>query len=125
MKIVPLYESLSVSGQIKLADIKLIAARSLTTIINNRPDGEESRQSRLDTLAKRASEIGKIYHYLPVISGGMIEDNVAKFTCIMKNSHGPVLANCQTGTRSTILWTKSQRGRLPVNTIIEQASSAG
>lgn len=125
MKIVFLYESLSVSGQIKLSDLKLIAAKGITTIINNRPDGEAPRQPRSETLDKRAKELGLTYHYIPVISGAMTGKNAVDFASALNKSQGPVLAFCWTGTRSTTLWAKSQKGLLPADAIIKQASNAG
>lgn len=125
MNIKPLHESLSVSEQIKLADLKLIAAEGITTIINNRPDGEAKGQPRSETLAKRATELGLSYHYIPVISGGMTDANVNDFASVIKKSEGPVLAFCRTGTRSTTLWAKSQIGLLSADAIIKQASAAG
>ena len=125
MKIKPLHDSLLVSGQIKLADLKLIAADGITTIINNRPDGEAPRQPRSETLAKRAKELGLTYHYIPVISGGMTNANETDFASVLDSSQGPVLAFCRTGTRSTTLWAKSQKGQLSADAIIKQASSAG
>ena len=125
MNIQHLYKSLSVSKQIKLADLKDIAASGVKTIINNRPDGEAPRQPRSETLSKRAQELGLTYHYIPVIPGGMTDENVADFATVVKNNQGPTLAFCRTGTRSTTLWAKSQKGILPAEEIISEASKAG
>jgi len=125
MNIKPLHGSLSVSQQINLADLKLIAADGITTIINNRPDGEAKGQPRSDTLAKRSKELGLTYHYIPVISGEMTDKNVTDFATALKKSQGSVLAFCRTGTRSTTLWAKSQKGQLSADAIIKQASDAG
>lgn len=125
MEIKELHGTLSVSEQIKLADLKDIAAFGIKTIINNRPDGEAPRQPRSETLSKRAKGLGLEYHYIPVISGGMTDKNVADFAAVLKKSAGPVLAFCRTGTRSTTLWAKSQTGKMSANSIIKDASNAG
>ena len=44
-----LTDMLSVSEQIKLADLKTIKEAGFSTIINNRPDGEVPRQPKSDT----------------------------------------------------------------------------
>ena len=125
MDIKHLYGTLSVSEQIKLADLKAIAASGIKTIINNRPDGEVPRQPHSETLSKRARELGLTYHYIPVISGKMTDENVADFSEVIQNDEGPILAFCRTGTRSTMLWALSQKGSLPSDAIIKEASKAG
>ena len=125
MDIKPLHETLSVSGQIELADLKGIAASGVTTIINNRPDGEGPLQPRSETLSKRAKELGMIYHYLPVVSGGMTEENVRDFAELLLDIEGPTLVFCRTGTRSTTLWAKASKGALSADAIISKAANAG
>ena len=125
MDIKPLHESLSVSGQIRLGDLKVLAAAGFKTIINNRPDGEMPRQPRSETLAKRAKELGIKYHYIPVVSGGMTDRNVADFAKVLPKAKEPVLAFCRTGTRSTILWAKASKGTMSANDIIKTAAGAG
>lgn len=125
MDIKHLNGTLSVSGQVKLADLKDIAASGFTTIINNRPDGEAPGQPRSDTLAKRARDLGLTYHYLPVISGRLTETNVSDFANLLSETKGPILAFCRTGTRSTTLWAKANKGMVPANALIEAASKAG
>jgi len=125
MDIKHLHESLSVSGQIRLADLKSIASSGFTTIINNRPDGEAPRQPRSDTLAKRAKELGLSYHYLPVVSGRLTDQNVAAFAKLLPKTKGPVLAFCRTGTRSTTLWAKANKGKMSGDALIKSAAGAG
>ena len=125
MNIKHLHGDLSVSEQIKLADLKDIAASGIKTVINNRPDGEAPRQPRSETLSKRAQELGLTYHYIPVISGDMTDENVSDFAKVLDKTNGPVLAFCRTGTRSTTLWAKSQKGLMSADTIISEASEAG
>lgn len=125
MDIKNLHGTFSVSEQVKLADVKNLAASGIKTIINNRPDGEAPRQPRSETLSKRAQELGLTYHYIPVISGGMTDENISDFAKVLKNAEGPVLAFCRTGTRSTTLWANSQKGIMPADTIISEASKAG
>ena len=125
MNIKSLHGTLSVSKQIKPSDLKEIAASGIKTIINNRPDGESPRQPRSETLSKGAEELGLTYHFLPVISGAITDKNVSDFAEVLKKSEGPTLAFCRTGTRSTTLWAKSQKGMMPSDAIISAASMAG
>ena len=120
-----LTERLSVSGQIKLADLKAIKAAGFDIIINNRPDGEAPRQPRSDTLAKRAAELGLTYFYIPVFPGKISPENVADFAKVLGQETGPILAFCRTGTRSSNLWARSQIGKRSAEDVITRGSAAG
>lgn len=120
-----LTENLSVSGQIKLADLKDIRAAGFTTVINNRPDGEAPRQPRSETLAKRSKELGLTYHYIPVFPGKMSAANVSDFDKALLQSGGKTLAFCRTGTRSSNLWAKTQIGKRSANDVITRGKAAG
>ena len=125
MNIIPLHDELSVSPQVKLGDLKDLAAAGIKTIINNRPDGEAPRQPKTATLAKRAKELGIAYEYLPITPGNMTDKNVADFKKLLKNATRPALAFCRTGTRSTTLWARASKGDLAADTIINAAAEAG
>lgn len=120
-----LTEALSVAEQIKLADLKGLAAAGFKTIINNRPDGEAPRQPRSDTLGKRAAELGLDYRYIPVKPSGFSESNLEDFKAALSSAPTPALAFCRTGTRSTTLWAHAVTGKMPVKTIIDTAANAG
>lgn len=120
-----LTENLSVRGQIKLADLKGIKAAGFTTVINNRPDGEASRQPRSETLAKRSKELGLTYHYIPVFPGKMSAANVSNFDKALLQSGGKALAFCRTGTRSSNLWAKTQIGKRSADDVITRGKAAG
>lgn len=76
MDIKPLTNVLALSGQIRLADVKLFADQGYKTLINNRPDGEVPRQPRSETLGNRAAEFGISYHYIPITPGQITAANV-------------------------------------------------
>jgi len=120
-----LTDMLSVAEQIKLADLKALAQAGFKTVINNRPDGEAPRQPRSETLAKRASELGLDYRFIPVQPSGLTEDNLTDFKTALSEASGPMLAFCRTGTRSTTLWAHAVAGEMPANAIISTAANAG
>lgn len=120
-----LTDTISVAEQIKIADLKTLAEAGFKTIINNRPDGEAPRQPRSDTLAKRASELGLEYRFIPVSPSGMTEGNLSDFQTALSSAPVPVLAFCRTGTRSTSLWAHAVANEVPVDTIISTAATAG
>ena len=111
-----------VSGQIAPDDV---AALGVTTIINNRPDGEEPGQPTSDAIeaAARAAEID--YRHIPV-AGGISQPQVAQMADALAQAKGPVLAFCRSGTRSTYLWALA-RARLgdDAEDLTAKAAAAG
>ncbi|PHR61305.1 MAG: TIGR01244 family phosphatase [Robiginitomaculum sp.] len=118
-----------VSPQISSQDLSALAAQGITTIINNRPDGEAPRQPKHITLKTKAEALGVNYHFLPITPGKMSEQDVIKFAEILNTAPGPILAFCRTGTRSTNLWAQAQihtqAGEMSAHDIIQSAKSAG
>ena len=95
--------------QIAPEDLPAIAAQGFSTVVNNRPDGEGGPdQPSSEAIAKAAQEAGLEYHYLPVISGQITPEQVARFAAILAAASGPVLAFCRSGARSTNIWRMGQ-----------------
>jgi uncharacterized protein (TIGR01244 family) len=119
----PLTDAFWVAGQIRPQDVAEAAARGVTAIVNNRPDGEEPGQPAGAEIERAARAAGLRYHHIPVaggISGAQIEALAAAM------AEGRTLAFCRSGTRSTYLWAlASQRSGVDGATIIAEAEAAG
>ena len=99
----------STAPQISCEDMAAIAASGFHTVINNRPDGEGgAEQPSSHDMAQAAQAHGLAYHYIPVISGQVTQDQVTAFTAVLAQAPGPVLAFCRSGTRSTNMWRMGQ-----------------
>ena len=111
-----------VSGQIAPEEI---AAFGVTTIINNRPDGEEPGQPDSDTIEAAARAAGIDYRHIPV-AGGIAQPQVAQMADALAQANGQVLAFCRSGTRSTYLWALA-RARLgdDAEELTAKAAAAG
>ena len=95
--------------QIAPEDMPAIAAQGFSTVVNNRPDGEGGPdQPSSEAMAQAAQAAGLEYHYLPVISGQITPEQVARFATIVADAPGPVLAFCRRGARSTTIWRMGQ-----------------
>ncbi len=103
---------LSVHGQIYPADIAAIKGAGFDTIINNRPDGEDTEQPTSVAMQQEAELYGIDYFYLPMTPGEITDELLAGFKAAVKHSSGPILAHCRTGKRSAVLWSQSQVGRV-------------
>jgi uncharacterized protein (TIGR01244 family) len=111
-----------VSGQIAPEEI---AALGVTTIVNNRPDGEEPGQPDSDAIEAAARALGIDYRHIPV-AGGISQPHVAQMADALAQAKGPVLAFCRSGTRSTYLWALA-RARLgdDAEELAAKAAAAG
>ena len=100
-------DTITVSHQIAVDDVKAIRDQGFTVLMCNRPDGEEPGQPNWEEVKTAAEAVGLKTAFLPVASR---EDAIAMkepFQAEMAAADGPVFAYCRTGTRCEILWTLS------------------
>ncbi len=116
---------ISVTGQLQPADMTSVAAQGFVTVINNRPDGEGEGQPSTAEVAVAAQAAGLQYHYLPIVSGQITDENVRDFYDLMAQVRGPVLVFCRTGTRSCCVWALSEAHRLHSAALVTAAQQAG
>ena len=104
-------------------DMAEAAAAGVKTIINNRPDGEESGQPTGADIEAAAKAAGLAYQYIPVAAGFSEAQVEAMAEALLQ---GPALAFCRSGTRSTYLWAlaRARLGDEP-GALLSAAASAG
>lgn len=107
MPIYRLGEKCAVSSQIQAADVAALAAEGFTTVICNRPDGEDIGQPAASDIAGECEARGVGFHLIPVDRGGLTMDMVESFRAAVSASEGLVLAYCRSGQRSSVLWQAS------------------
>jgi uncharacterized protein (TIGR01244 family) len=100
-------DDLSVAPQITVSDVAEAARQGFTTIINNRPDGEEPGQPTSAQIEAAAREAGLAYVHIPV-RGGPGPEQVEAVREVVDAADGPVLAFCRSGTRSIVTWSIGQ-----------------
>jgi uncharacterized protein (TIGR01244 family) len=115
----------AVSPQIDVADIAAIAAAGFTTIICNRPDAEVPPTHQADTIRAAAEAAGITFTLNPVTHQGLNMGMVDSQMAAADASSGPVLAYCASGTRSSIVWSLGQAGKMPTDAIIQATAQAG
>lgn len=89
-----------IAPQIGHGDIKMIAEKGFTTIINNRPDNEQAGQPLSKALEIEAKKLGLMYHHIPILPGKATIEDVHNFKRALAESSGPVLGFCKTGMRA-------------------------
>ena len=107
MKPIAVTQKLAVAPQPKLSHFQEFKRQGFTTIINNRPDGEDPTQlgSAAEEAAARAA--GLDYVHIPVTSTGMTEEDARLLKETIEQAPGPVVAHCRSGARSFYLWVLS------------------
>ena len=122
----PITPGFAVAPQLSPGEVTAAADQGFTTLINNRPDGEESDQPTDAIIRAAAEAAGMTYVALPIDPTGPTRDAVDRMAAALTHSDGPVLAFCRSGTRSAFLWAlaRSQSGA-DADTLIEQAAAAG
>ena len=125
IRLVPLDPDTFVAGQISPFDMPEVAAAGVTSIVNNRPDGEEYGQPLDEDIRAAALAAGLAYRQIPV-SGGFSPSQVQAMAEALDSAEGKLLAFCRSGTRSTWLWALARASRgADADTLIGQAAQAG
>ena len=114
-----------VAGQIRPEDVADLASAGITTIVNNRPDGEEPGQPESGSIAAAARAANVDYRHVPV-AGGLSPAQVAATATAIDEASGQVLLFCRSGTRSTYVWAFVRAGQgAAAETLSAQAAAAG
>ena len=107
MKPISVTEKLAVVPQPKLSDFQDFRRLGFTTIVNNRPDGEDPNQPGSAAEEQAARAAGLDYVHIPVTSTGMTEEDARLLKETIERAPGPVVAHCRSGARSFYLWVLS------------------
>ena len=104
MKLSPLTDKYAVSGQIEQADLSDLVAMGYSTVVCNRPDGEEPGQPGSEEIRAACESAGLEFHLLP-ITGPVVDPAIVdEFIAVYRRATGPVLGYCRSGARSAVLW---------------------
>lgn len=107
MAIYRLSETCAVASQIQPGDVAALAADGFTTIICNRPDGEDPGQPTSAAIAAECDAHSVAFHDIPIARSGLTMEMVESFRDAVETSTGHVLAYCRSGQRSSVIWQAS------------------
>jgi uncharacterized protein (TIGR01244 family) len=107
MDITKISDTFAVAPQILATDMPMLKAQGMTTIINNRPDGEEGHPSSSAQLQAAAEALGMAYHFIPVVGMNFPQTAVSEMAQVVAQSSSKVLAFCRTGNRSINMWARA------------------
>jgi uncharacterized protein (TIGR01244 family) len=91
----------------RIGDMADAAARGVTLVVNNRPDGEAIDQISAADFGDAARAAGLAYLHIPVDTV-FSEDKVEALAEALLGAEGRVLLFCKSGTRSAYLWALAQ-----------------
>ena len=103
MKLASVSDTFAVSPQLQAGDLRGLADAGFSTVICNRPDGEELSQPTVASMREAAEAAGLAFHHIPVSGGEFPPVAIKAFAKVREEADGKVLAYCRTGTRSITL----------------------
>ncbi len=101
--------NISIQGQITPDQVPTLAENGFKTIINNRPDGEESAQPLSADIAAAAEQAGIVYKEISFTGTGLTQKHVEDFADFFNQAEQPVLIFCRTGARSTGIYEAAKK----------------
>ncbi|TNC73876.1 TIGR01244 family sulfur transferase [Rubellimicrobium roseum] len=113
----------AVSPQIAPEDVPELVAAGFRTVVCNRPDSEIPMELSSEVMRITVEAAGLTFVDNPVTHPTMTPERIAAQAEAMEK--GPVLAYCASGTRSSILWSLAQAGRMPTDEILSATARAG
>ena len=118
-------DRVTVSPQIREADLPDLKAAGVTVIVNNRPDGEEGDQPDGETIRQAAEALGLAYVGAP-FTGRPPRSAADALKAALESTEGAVHAYCKSGTRSTWAWAlMSASEGMPPDEIVARGAGAG
>jgi len=118
-------ENFSISKQITLEDVKLLADDGIKILICNRPDGEDPNQLTCAQVKAVADENGMQFVHIPVAGREIPEESLEKFADVLDNGNEKIHAYCRTGTRSSFFWGLFMAKTNSTHDILTKAESLG
>ncbi len=118
-------DQFAVAPQVQASDMQSLAIAGYTTVMCNRPDGEEPGQPSLADIVAAAEAAGLHFHHVPVAGGQFPQEALDEFARIRRESPGPLLAYCRTGTRCITMETLANPMGLSVDERLDRAANAG
>jgi uncharacterized protein (TIGR01244 family) len=113
----------AVSPQIEPEDLPAIAAQGFRVVVCNRPDAENPSELSAAVMRIATEAAGLRFVDNPVTHPTMTAERIAAQAAALED--GPVLAYCASGTRSSVLWSLAQAGRIPAEEILTATARAG
>ncbi len=97
----------AVAPQIQPEDVAALKADGFTTIICNRPDGEEPGQPTAADIANACTQSGLNFLHCPMRGSDVADADVDQLRSLLAHPTEKIFAFCRTGNRSGIYYQKA------------------
>jgi uncharacterized protein (TIGR01244 family) len=117
-----------VSEQITPLQVLGLQAERFATIVDLRPDGEQTGQPSSLEMADAAARAGLAFSYDPVPHGVIPKEAVSKLQASLATQPKPILLYCRSGRRAARTWAlaeASRPGGLDARSIEQLVQTAG
>lgn len=118
-------DGFAVAPQFQPQEMQQVAEQGYVAVMCNRPDGEEPGQPSIADMRAAAEAAGLAFHHVPVAGGAFPAAALEEFAAIRRDTDGPLLAYCRTGTRCITMETLANPEGLSVDSRLERAEAAG
>ena len=108
MSTIKVTNNFSVSPQLQLSDLPVLAEAGVGAIVCARPDDEAPGQTSHAEISAEASRLGISAAYVPVKPGIYGAADISAFASALKEYEGPVHGYCGSGMRAISLWALTQ-----------------
>lgn len=121
-----LTDRFAVGPALSATDCETLPQTAIKTVICNRPDGEAENQLPASVIEAELTQRGLAFQHLPVTKHDLFDDAiVTAMRATLDGAAGPILATCESGLRSAILWAAAEARVRAVADILEDLSAAG
>lgn len=100
-------ERYAVAAQIQPEDVAGLKADGFTTVICNRPDGEEPGQPTAADIANACAQAGLAFLHCPMRGPEVAAEDVDQLRHLLAQPAEKIFAFCRTGNRSGIYYQKA------------------
>ncbi len=126
VKITHITPTFAVTSALAPEDFATVVALGFKTVISNRPDGEEASQLPARVEAAHAWRHGLKFAHVPADKLELFTDPVVEgMADAIHAAQGPILAHCQSGLRSAIVWAAASARSQSVDCVLAALAAAG
>lgn len=122
---VALSATLSVGPAPSREGLKALAAAGFKSVINNRPDSDQSLTMTSTEAAAEAANASLEYVHIPVEGNNPLEKDIKAFSQALRDLPAPIFAYCQLGGRSASLWALASVSEADTDELIAKCRDIG
>jgi uncharacterized protein (TIGR01244 family) len=116
----------AVTAALLPGDFPALRSLGISSVISNRPDGEEPDQLSAKAEAASAWRAGMAFRHVPAAKHDLFTDEVVEgMADALRGLKGPVVAHCKSGLRSAIVWGAASARSQPVDCVLAALAKAG